>query len=90
MTPVLEKYGEGSVDSTILADCAEEGIAVVTNDRDFVRLAAERDHAGIVVYTDRTLLLDEPVEAAEALGKIDRHYAPDSMRNTVEWLDGWV
>ena len=89
VTTAQERYGEESVDSSIFEDCAVEGVVIVTNDRDFVRLADERDHAGIVVYTDRRFLLDEPLAAAGAIAEIDRYYSPDEMRNTVEWLDNW-
>lgn len=89
VTTAQEQYGQESVDSSILDGCAEGGTAVVTNDRDFVRLAGERDHAGVIVYTDRRFLLDDPLAAAEAIAEIDRYYAPDELRNTVEWLDNW-
>lgn len=89
VTTAQDRYGQESVDESMLDDCAEEGRVVVTNDRDFVRLADERDHAGIVLYTDWQFLLDNPVAAAEGLVAIDRHYTTDELRNAVEWLDNW-
>lgn len=87
---VQERYGQESIDEQLLADCAEERRIVITNDRDFVRLAVNRNHAGIVMYTDRSLLLENPVTASESLATICRHYSPDEMANVVEWLDNWV
>lgn len=77
------------MDSSILDDCAETGTVVLTNDRDFVRMANERDHAGVVMYTDRRFLLDDPTNAAGALVEMNRYYSKDGMANTVEWLDNW-
>ncbi|WP_254543674.1 DUF5615 family PIN-like protein [Halomarina pelagica] len=87
-TTARERYGERSNDRTILDDCRREEMVVVTNDRDFVRMGDE--HAGIVMYTDRTLLLDAPLEAVEAITRINRYYTPAEIRNTVEWLDDWT
>lgn len=89
VTAAQARYGQGSVDATILDDCENEGLVVLTNDRDFVRMADERPHAGVVIYTDRRFLLEEPIEAVEAFARIARHYTPDEMRNSVEWLDNW-
>ncbi len=89
VTTAQERYGQESVDESIFEDCADEGMVVVTNDRDFVRLADERDHAGVIIYTDRRFLLDDPVDAAGAITKIDRYYTSEEIRNVVEWLDNW-
>ena len=64
VTTAQERYGQESVDSSILDDCAETVTVVLTNDRDFVRTADERDHAGVVMYTDRRFRLDDPTNAA--------------------------
>lgn len=84
-----EWHGQENVDHRLLEDCASEGIVVLINDRDFVRMADENDHAGIVMYTDRRFLVAEPMIAVEAVAEIDRYYSPGEMRNTVEWLDNW-
>ena len=62
---------------------------MITNDRDFLDLADEYDHAGIVLYTDRSWLATDPVSAAQAVVRIDRFYGPDDRHNAVEWLDNW-
>lgn len=89
VTTAQERYGQESVDASIFADCADEGMVVVTNDRDFVHLADERDHAGVIIYTDRRFLLNDPLDAAGAIAEIDRYYSSETIRNTVEWLDNW-
>ena len=89
VTTAQERYGQESVDSSILDDCAETGTVVLTNDRDFVRTADERDHAGVVMYTDRRFRLDDPTNPAGALVEMNRYYSKDGMANTVEWLDNW-
>lgn len=88
-TTAQKRYGQESIDRSILDDCADEGLVVITNDRDFVRLADGHDHAGIIMYTDRRVLLDTPLNAVEAVRRIERYYAPEELRNVVEWLDNW-
>lgn len=88
-SPVQERFGQESVDEAILRECGETGLVLVTNDRDFLVLADDHDHAGIVLYTDRAFLPNEPSQAVEAMRRIDRHYSIDEMGNTVEWLDNW-
>jgi len=82
-----DRYGQRSVDETILDDCRDDGLVVLTNDRDFVRIGKERDHAGIVMYTDRNRSLDAPLEAVGAVDRIDRHYSPDAISENMEWLE---
>jgi len=85
-----ERYGQGADDEAILADSTETGLVVLTNDRDFVRLDADTEHAGIVLYTDIDFLRNSPLEAVEAVARIDRHYGVSGIRDTVVWLDEWV
>ena len=89
VTAAQDRYGQESVDSSILDDCAETGTVIITNDRDFVRMADECDHAGVVMYTDRRFLLDDPMNAAGALVELNRYYSEDGLHNPVEWLDNW-
>lgn len=89
VTTAQERYGQESVDRSILVGSTDEGRIVLTNDRDFVRIADDHDHAGILMYTDRRFLVDQPTAAVEAIGRIDRHYTTDEIRNRVEWLDNW-
>jgi hypothetical protein len=85
-----DRYGQRSIDETILDDCRDDGLAVLTNDRDFVRLGEERDHAGIVMYTDRNRLLDAPLEGVGAVDRINRYYSPDAISGNIEWLENWL
>lgn len=86
---VTDRLGQRSDDEQILRLGDVEELVVLTNDRDFVELASTADHAGIVLYTDRTLLIGDPVGSTETISAIDRFYSPPEMRNTVEWLDNW-
>jgi hypothetical protein len=84
-----ERYGQGTDDPDILDDCATAGLVVLTNDRDFVGLAEERDHAGVVVYTDQLSLLEDPLASVEAVERLDRYYGQGEIAGVIEWLDGW-
>lgn len=86
---VTDRLGQRSDDGQILQLGNQEGLVVLTNDRDFVELASTVDHGGIVLYTDRTLLIGDPVGSTEAISAIDRFYSPVEMQNIVEWLDNW-
>jgi hypothetical protein len=85
-----DRYGQHSVDETIVEDCRDDGLVALTNDRDFVRLGTRRDHAGIVMYTDRNRLLDAPLEAVKAIDRTNRYYSPDTIANNIEWLENWL
>jgi predicted nuclease of predicted toxin-antitoxin system len=63
------------------------GYTLVTNDRDFARLEASIDHAGIVCYTTRDLT---PGEFVRAIRRVDRHFTPEAMTNTLVWLESWL
>lgn len=89
VTTAQEKYGEESIDQSILQESAAEETVVLTNDRDFVRMADDYDHAGIIMYTDRRFLIDQPTTAVEAVARVNRYYSPDEIRNQVEWLENW-
>ena len=84
-----EVYGHGTADEDLMADCADSGYIVLTHDRDFVRLADERDHAGALVYDSPLVLVEDPLAATEAAVRIDDYYDHDEFEGVVEWLDGW-
>lgn len=84
-----ERHGQATDDAELLADCAETGRLLVTNDRDFADLGGRHDHAGIVIYTDPNRLLDAPLTAVAALDRLVS-YDEDDLRRTIEWLDAWV
>lgn len=82
-----EERGEHTVDTALLEWADSNDRVLVTNDRDFVTLDSEYDHAGIVVYTDQSLA---PGEFARAVRRIDRQLKPDDLRNELVWLDSWI
>jgi hypothetical protein len=55
VVPAVDERGQRTVDIPLLEWAALNDRVLVTNDRDFVELDANHDHAGLVVYTDQTL-----------------------------------
>lgn len=60
---------------------------ILTNDRDFVSLAADDSHPGIIVYTTAT---PDPATVARALRRIDRLFDADELTDELLWLTDWV
>ncbi|MEF8827329.1 MAG: DUF5615 family PIN-like protein [Halapricum sp.] len=81
-----ERGGE-TVDERLLAWCATHGYVLLTNDRDFVRLDATTNHAGVVCYTTQELT---PGEFARGIRRLDRQFTPETMQNTLLWLENWL
>ena len=81
-----EQYGHESIDETILRDCGDAGLVVLTNDRDFLTLNETTDHAGIVLYTAQN---PSPATFVEAIDQVVHFLAPDELANRVVWLDEW-
>jgi predicted nuclease of predicted toxin-antitoxin system len=77
----------GTQDGALLDWCSKEGYVLISNDRDFAKLTQSREHAGLIVYTTQTL---SPGEFVRGIRRIDRQFTPDSIVDTVCWLDGWV
>jgi len=65
----------------------QQPLVVLTNDDDFVRLAQDHPHAGIIFYSDQH---HEPSEFVTAVRRIDRFFSPGDMENHVEWLENWL
>lgn len=81
-----EHHGQETVDSDLLTSCADDSRVLITNDRDFVSLGHDREHAGIVIYTDQSC---SPADFARGIRRIDRQFTPDAMQNTIAWVDEW-
>lgn len=80
------KYRPGADDAELLRNCNEDGCVLLTNDRDFVELAHEEDHSGVIIYTNQEL---SPREVIRAVIRIDDMYV-DGLENRIEWLEGWI
>jgi len=87
---VQDRFGQRTNDRQILERCAAADLVVLTNDRDFLELGQRVDHSGVILYSDLSILLDDPLAAARAITAIDRAYSTESLRNRIEWLDGWT
>jgi predicted nuclease of predicted toxin-antitoxin system len=81
-----EEYGQGDDDPELLQNCADNGLVLLTNDRDFVRLADKTDHSGVIIYTDQEV---SPREVLRAIIRIDEAYT-DDLENQTVWLQGWL
>lgn len=87
---VQERFGQRTDDAQILEFCSRADRVVLTNDRDFLKLAGAVDHAGVILYSDWSVLLDNPQAATKAIGDIARAYPDGDLSNRVEWLEGWI
>lgn len=84
---VGEEYPTGEDDETLLDVCEGEGLVLLTNDRDFVRLGKQRTHPGVVIYTTHDIAVGDFVGA---IRRIDDRFSPESMRDQVVWLTQWL
>lgn len=82
-----EQYGERTVDRELLEAGAADDRVLLTNDRDFLVLGAETDHAGAIVYTTQDV---DPGDFVGAIQRIDRYVDPEAMWNDIEWLEDWI
>lgn len=82
-----DRFGESTVDRTLLDATTDLDRVLLTNDRDFVRLHEDVEHAGIVVYTTQTL---EATQFVAGLRRIDDHLAPSDLYDGIEWLERWI
>lgn len=80
-------FGDRTDDRPLLEAAADRDRVLLTNDRDFARLHQRTEHAGIVLYTDQDL---SPSDFVRGLVRLDRHFAPEDMRDELQWLDRWV
>jgi len=81
-----EEYAQGDDDPKLLQNCADDERVLLTNDRDFVRLADETEHSGVIIYTDQQR---PPREVLGAIIRIDDAYSGD-LENRTAWLEGWT
>lgn len=84
---VEDGYEPGLADRALLATGRSEGLVIITNDDDFVKLAEDGDHAGIIKYQQYGHTAKEFVRAIK---RIDRYVSPDEFQNHVEWLENWL
>jgi predicted nuclease of predicted toxin-antitoxin system len=82
-----EELGQETVDEALLEWCSREDHVLVSNDRDFVELDSQGDHAGIVIYTSQTLA---PSEFVRGIRRVDRQFTETEMNGTLVWLEQWL
>lgn len=84
---VEEDYPQGITDERHLAESLETGRVILTHDDDFTRLGMERDHAGIIRFSNQN---HAPGEFVRAIKRIDAYYTPGELRGEIEWLEQWL
>ncbi len=84
---VGEGYEAGRPDESLLSIAWSGGFIIITSDDDFVRLADDVDHAGIIMYRQQD---HSAREFVRAIKRIDRYLGPAEFENHVEWLEGWL
>lgn len=82
-----ERFGERTVDPELLVATEELDRTILTNDRDFVRLHGDVEHAGIVIYTTQSLGTDQFVRG---ISRIDAYMDQEDLRNSIQWLGRWL
>ena len=81
-----DEYSQGDDDLELLENCAEDGRALLTNDRNFVTHADEVDHLGVIIYTDQK---PSPREVLRAIMRVENAYSND-LENRKVWLQGRI
>lgn len=77
----------GADDLDLLVKASALDRVLLTNDRDFVSLGKEVDHAGIVIYVEQDLA---PGLFVRGIHRVDGQFTPQAMRNNIEWLEDWI
>ena len=80
-------YEPGAPDVDHLKRSAEEGLAILSNDTDFLTHHDAYDHGGVIIYDDQTISVSEFVRA---IRRIDRYVSEAEAAGNVIWLDGWI
>ena len=84
---VGEDYEPGIDDEAVFERCQREGMVLLTNDEDFLDLAANNSHAGAVFYQQYG---HTPGTIVRAISRMDRYLSSDAFENHVEWLENWL
>jgi predicted nuclease of predicted toxin-antitoxin system len=87
VTTARERFGEQTVDPDLLVATEELDRTILTNDRDFVRIHEDVEHAGIVIYTTQSL---GPDQFVRGLSRIDMYMDSEDLRGSVQWLEQWL
>lgn len=76
VSAVDRDYESGARDDEHLERCRHERRVIITNDDDFVRLAENRPHAGVIRYEKQS---HSPREFLRAIRRIDEFFTPEEM-----------
>jgi len=81
------EYETGTDDFELVERARDARAVILTTDADFVELADEQHHTGIVLYQQ----YGHPAhDIVRAIDRIDRYFAPAEFHDHVEWLENWL
>lgn len=84
---VSENYEAGRSDTEHLEYAVENGLVLLTNDTDFLRLHDDYRHSGLVVYDDQNVSVSEFMRG---LKRIERFVPEPELEGALIWLDEWT
>lgn len=87
VTTAQERYGQDTDDDVMLADCADDGLVLLTNDRDFVELADSVEHAGVLLYTSTN---PSPAALVQAVERLEQFVGPEELAGRLVWIEDWT
>ena len=82
-----EGYELGKEDHDHVEESARTGAAIVTNDTDFLSIADQYDHAGVIMVTDQRM---DVATFVRGMKRIARFVPAGSRSGVIIWLDEWV
>lgn len=77
----------GAPDPDVVERARQAGRVILTNDDDFVRIADQRDHAGILLYSDQS---HPPAAVVRGVNRLNRHLSHEAFEHHVEWPENWL
>ena len=85
-----DQFGEHTNDAELVNYCADEGIALLTNNaKDFEALHRDHDHAGIFLYYDQELPDSDPEGLARTVDEVFNQYGTEGIESHIVDLDEW-
>lgn len=84
-----EQFGQRTDDERLLRWCREQGYVLCSNDRDFVNIASDYDHAGVLLYTDQVWVRTKPRDVLNAVNYIVDEFGSEGLRGQLVWLEAW-
>ena len=85
-----DQFGEHTTDIELLRWCDEnDAILISNNAKDFEPLHRDNDQAGLFLFYDQGLPVEDPEGLARAVDEVLNQYGTDGVRNELVALDEW-